>query len=192
MRAGEVLHVPDYSHYAVWMTEERGQCGDGETNGETSSSEAADVALIAEQVTDLARVLARQAQSLERLADADRQRAAAASAGADVSLLVDLHALYIDAATCVATAATEADRTAFAALRDSLERIILGRGGAIVAPGVGAEFDARSMEAIETRAGDSASDRTIAEVVRPGLRVGDRVARPALVVVYRGGPTSAG
>ncbi|MGC4935012.1 nucleotide exchange factor GrpE [Gordonia sp. DT30] len=139
-----------------------------------------------EQITDLGRVLARQATSLDRLVDADRARAAQAKAGADLPLLVDLLALYTDARTCAVSAAEEADRAAFEALADGLDRLITGRGGTLVVPVAGDGFDAAVMDAVDIRdaPGESAR-RTVADLVRPGLRVGQRSVRAAAVIVYR-------
>lgn len=140
-----------------------------------------------ERVVDLARVIARQAASIDLLVDAGKARGRETSS-ADVPLLVDLFALYLDAETCARSAA-EGDRAAFAALAAGLDRLITGRGGRIVTPAVGADFDARAMEAIEVVRGPEVSadqDRTVAEVVRPGLVAGDRSLRPAAVTVFRG------
>ncbi|WP_439030171.1 nucleotide exchange factor GrpE [Gordonia terrae] len=140
------------------------------------------LAQLREQVSDLALVVARQTRTIERLVDATKAPAAAA---ADTPLLVDLFALHTDASTCAASA-SDADRPAFELLRAGLERIIAGRGGVVVSPVPGVEFDARTMEAVDVRAvDDAAADRTVAELLRPGLLVGDRSVRPAAVVVHR-------
>ena len=141
-----------------------------------------------EQVSDLALVVARQTRTIERLVDAAKRPGG--SATVDVSLLVDLFALHTDAATC-AVSASEADRPAFELLRAGLERLIVGRGGAVVAPPPGADFDARTMEAVDVRAAtDTSADRTVAELLHPGLVVGERSVRPAAVVVFRSGQSS--
>lgn len=141
------------------------------------------LAQLSEQVSDLAIVIARQSRTIERLVDAARSPTAAP--GVDTALLVDLFALYTDAATC-AVSASEADRPAFELLRAGLERLIVGRGGTVVAPVPGTDFDARTMEAVEVRpAADVSADRTVAELLRPGLTAAERSIRPAAVVVFR-------
>ena len=142
-------------------------------------------AKVAEQVEDLSRVIARQAQTLDRLVESDRARTRQAAAGADLPLLVDLFALFTDATAC-ANSAGDADRDAFTALAAGLDRVISGRGGILVVPPPGAQFDARTMEAVDVvDTGDAAADRTVAQLLRPGLRVGDRSVRAAAVVVLR-------
>ena len=146
------------------------------------------LAELGEQVSDLALMVARQTRTIERLVDAARSPAAAA--GVDTALLVDLFALHTDAATCAASA-SEADRPAFELLRAGLERLIVGRGGAVVAPPAGTDFDARTMEAVDVHpTDDTSADRTVAELLRPGLVVGERSVRPAAVVVFRSGQSS--
>lgn len=105
---------------------------------------------------------------------------------ADVPLLVELHALRVDALACAATADSERERAAFTAMASGLARLIVGRGGAVVAPGAGAPFDGRTMEAAEvTPTDDAAADRTVAALLEPGLCVGPRSVRPARVVVFK-------
>lgn len=146
------------------------------------------LAELGEQVSDLALMVARQTRTIERLVDAAKTPSAAA--GVDSALLVDLFALHTDAATC-AVSASEADRPAFELLRAGLERLIVGRGGAVVAPPAGTDFDARTMEAVDVHpTDDTSADRTVAELLRPGLVVGERSVRPAAVVVFRSGQSS--
>ena len=79
----------------------------------------------------------------------------------------------ITSSTC-AVSASEADRPAFELLRAGLERLIVGRGGAVVAPPAGTDFDARTMEAVDVHpTDDTSADRTVAELLRPGLVVGE-------------------
>ena len=135
---------------------------------------------IADKVDDVARLLTRQSVTLGGIADAREQ------AGPDVPLLVELHALRADALTCAATARTRRERAAFTALAGGLERLLVGRGGVVVAPAVGAEFSGASMEAAEiVPTADAALDRTVAAVVEEGLQAGTRSVRPARVQVYR-------
>ena len=152
----------------------------------TQSQDA--LAGLAERVEDLARVAGRQAGTLERLADEARAREARDRAGADVPLLVDLFALHADAAACAATARTKRERAAFEAVAGGLERLIAGRGGALVLPAIGEPFDAATMHAAEMRpATGPEPDRCVAAVLAPGLRLValGRTVRPARVAVWR-------
>jgi molecular chaperone GrpE len=134
---------------------------------------------VADKVDDVARALTRQAATLGSLSDGR-------AAGPDVPLLVELHALRVDALACAATARTHRERDAFTAMAAGLERLLVGRGGTAVAPAVGAAFDARTMEAAEvTPTADAADDRTVAALLEPGLSVGPRSIRPARVAVYK-------
>lgn len=143
---------------------------------------------LADAITDVGRIVARQGASLDRLVDDSRAAAARARAGADVPLLVDLLALHRDATTCAATARSRRERDAFDAIAGGLERLINGRGGQLVVPLEGAAFDAASMDAVEVeQTDDEAADRTVAAVLEPGLWLGEagRSVRPARVVVRR-------
>lgn len=136
---------------------------------------------IADKVDDVARVLTRQGATLQRIAEP-----AAGSGGPDTPLLVELHALLLDALTCAETARSRRERSAFEAIGAGLERLLAGRGGAVVAPGVGEPFSAATMEATEVVATDDpAADRTIAAVLTPGLLAAGRSVRPARVAVLR-------
>ena len=135
---------------------------------------------VADRVDDVARAVARQAVTLGSLTDARD------GPGPDVPLLVELHALRADALACGATARSHRERDAFTAMAVGLERLLVGRGGTVVAPAVGAEFDARTMEAAEvTPTADAAADRTVAALLEPGLSVGPRSIRPARVAVHK-------
>lgn len=143
---------------------------------------------LADAVTDLGRIVARQGASLDRLLDDSRAAAARARAGADLPLLVELVALHRDATACAATARSRRERDAFGAVAGGLERLITGRGGRLVVPAEGAAFDAATMDAVEVEpTGDPAADRTVAAVLEPGLWLTEagRSARPARVVVRR-------
>jgi molecular chaperone GrpE len=138
---------------------------------------------IADKVDDVARLVQRQSATLGQLADA---RPANGSTGADVPLLVELHALRADALACASTARTQRERAAFTALAGGLERLLVGRGGTVVAPAPGAEFSGATMEAAEiVPTDDPATDRTVAAVLEEGLQVGARSVRPARVAVRR-------
>lgn len=136
---------------------------------------------VSDKVDDVARALARQAAVLAALSDA-----APAAAGPDLPLLVELHALRVDALACAATARSRRERAAFSALAAGLERLLTGRGGTVLAPAPGTPFDARTMEAAEVvDAPDPSADRTVATLLEPGLAAPDRCVRPARVAVHR-------
>ncbi|MFC9999437.1 nucleotide exchange factor GrpE [Nocardia sp. NPDC127526] len=152
----------------------------------TESGAATSFDQITERIDDLARVLARQAGTLERLADDAKARAQRERAGADVPLVVDLFALYNDARSFAATAASETERIAFEAFAARVERLLAGRGGQLVDPAPDSEFDALTMEAADVAAAaDPSLDRTISEVIQPGLTAAGRSLRPAKVIVRR-------
>lgn len=143
---------------------------------------------IKDRLDDLARALKRQSTTIDRLAEDARAREAKDKVGADVPLLVDLFALHCDATACAGTASTEQERAAFGAIAAGIERLIAGRGGAVLIPAQGSEFDPATMEAAEIRAVDDvAQDRSVAAVLTPGLRLTaiGRTPRPARVAVYR-------
>ena len=139
---------------------------------------------IADKVDDVARLLTRQAAALGAIADAR-----AADTGPDLPLLVELHALRVDALRCADTARSRRERGAFEAVACGLERLLAGRGGNVVTPLVGEPFSGTSMEAVQVRpTAEPGLDRTVAELVEPGLRVGGRSVHPARVVVNRHRP----
>lgn len=135
---------------------------------------------LADKIDDVTRLLARQSAAIAALADAP------AAAGPDVALLVDLHALYCDVLACAATARSRRERSAFTAVASGLERLVVGRGGAVVAPEAGSAFRGTHMEAVEVvPTDDPARDRTVAELREPGLDAAGRSVRPARVAVHR-------
>jgi molecular chaperone GrpE len=139
---------------------------------------------IADKIDDVARLLARQSATLGTIADAR-----AADTGPDLALLVELHALRVDALRCAATARSRRERGAFEAVAGGLERLLAGRGGTVVTPLVGEPFSGSSMEAVQVLpAPEPELDRTVAELLEPGLLVGGRSVRPARVVVHRHRP----
>ncbi|KXO97861.1 nucleotide exchange factor GrpE [Tsukamurella pseudospumae] len=156
---------------------------DGPADGAETAAGAADDRL-AERIEDLARVLARQAGTVERLADAEQARATRDRLGADLPLVVDLFALLGDVTACVRTAESDREREAFEAVAGRVERLLVGRGGTVVQPRTGEAFDAATMEASDTvDTAEPDEDRTVAEVIAPGLGVPGRSVRPARVVV---------
>lgn len=153
----------------------------------TESAEPGDheqLRLLSEQIQDLTRVVARQSQIIDKIATAESKRTGPST---DTPLLVELFALFTDADTCARTADSEREAAAFGALRDGLERLIVGRDGRVVIPCAGDDFDVAVMEVADVRAAsDTAVAGTVAELIRPGLVVAGRSVRPAMVVVYRG------
>jgi molecular chaperone GrpE len=137
---------------------------------------------VADRVDDVARALANQAATLGALGQVRAEPVP------DVPLLVELHALRVDALACAGTAGSERERDAFTAMAAGLARLIVGRGGTLVAPDPDTPFDARTMEAAQVApTDDAAADRTVAALLEPGLSVGPRSVRPARVVVHRHG-----
>ena len=140
---------------------------------------------LADKIDDVARVVSRQSATLGALAAAGRD-----AAGPDLPLLVELSALHNQALGCAGTARSRRERSAFQAIATGLERLLVGRGGEVVAPGAGEAFSAARMEAVGVVPTDDAGrDRTVAELLTPGLAVGDRSVRPARVTVYRQRPS---
>jgi molecular chaperone GrpE len=62
---------------------------------------------------------------------------------------------------------------------------VLARQGVTRVGEVGERFDPHRHEAVEVRETGEVPDRTVVEVLRSGFAVGDRVVRPAQVVVSR-------
>ncbi|WP_369640302.1 nucleotide exchange factor GrpE [Nocardia sp. JMUB6875] len=141
---------------------------------------------ITERIDDLARVIARQAATIERLADEAKVQIRDERAEADAPLIRDLFALHGLAQTFASTSNSEADRPGFEAISRRVERMLTERGGQLVTPFRGAAFDPDVMEAAElSDTDDPDADRTVESVIQPGLTVGDRSIRPAKVVVRR-------
>jgi molecular chaperone GrpE len=69
-------------------------------------------------------------------------------------------------------------------IREQMEAI-LARQGVQPIDAAGAPFDPERMEAISVRPDDGVPDRTVLAVARPGYAIGDRVLRPAQVIVAR-------
>jgi molecular chaperone GrpE len=136
---------------------------------------------LADKVDDVARLLTRQASTLATLCDT-----AGSTAGPDLPLLVELHALRNDALTCAATARSRRERAAFEAIAAGMARLLIGRGGQLVEAAAGDAFSGTWMEVAQiVAAQDPAQDRTVAGLMEPGLAVGGRSVRPARVAVFR-------
>jgi molecular chaperone GrpE len=69
---------------------------------------------------------------------------------------------------------------------------ILARHGVQRLGAVGEQFDPERHEAVGVRETDEVPDRTVVEVVRSGFAAGDRVLRPAQVIVSRRPPAPEG
>jgi molecular chaperone GrpE len=84
----------------------------------------------------------------------------------------------------------ETNPDAVAGLRAVLEQMeaILARHGVRRFGAPGERFDPELHEAIAVRANDDVPDRAILEVARSGFALGDRVLRPAQVIVAQGAP----
>jgi molecular chaperone GrpE len=80
--------------------------------------------------------------------------------------------------------AVRGDGAGFGPLRDQIEAILRREGIARVGA-EGEPFDPDRHEAVAVRETDQVPDRTIVEVTRSGFARGDRVLRPAQVVVSR-------
>jgi molecular chaperone GrpE len=76
------------------------------------------------------------------------------------------------------------------ALLDQMEAI-LARHGVRRIGAAGERFDPERHEAVDVRVTEDVPDRTILEVVRAGFAIGDRVLRPAQVVVSRRPPSGS-
>lgn len=135
---------------------------------------------LADKLDDVARLVTRQGATLGELTDSR------AATGPDIPLLVELHSLRLDALACADTARSRRERAAFTALAGGLERLLVGRGGTVVTPAPDVPFSGATMEAAEVVATDDPDlDRTVAEVLEPGLTASGRSIRPARVSVYR-------
>jgi molecular chaperone GrpE len=142
---------------------------------------------IADKLDDVARLLARQGRTLGAIADAG-----AADGRPDLALLVELHALRVDALRCAETARSRRERGGFDALAAGLDRLLVGRGGTPVSPAAGEPFSGSTMEAVEVLpTADPELDRTVARLLEPGLLAGGRSVRPARVAVHRHRPDPA-
>lgn len=147
---------------------------------------------LVERVEDLSRVIARQAATIERLADEAKARDRRDRAGADLPLVVELFALHTDTAACATTAESPRERTAFEAIADRIERLIVARNGTLITPRPNDAFDSLTMEAADVaKTDDPDSDRTIESLVQTGLTVSGRSVRPASVVVRRYQPSAS-
>ncbi|MEV0292835.1 nucleotide exchange factor GrpE [Nocardia sp. NPDC050710] len=148
-------------------------------------------AQLMERVEDLSRVIARQAATIERLTDDAKARDRRERQGADLPLVTELFALHGDTTACAATAESDRERSAFEAVATRIERLLVGRGGTLVAPAPDTPFDALTMEAADVAPTDNPdADRTVAALVQPGLGIPGRSVRPARVVVHRFQPTT--
>lgn len=156
-------------------------------NSPTPQLESTDsLAHLMERIEDLTRVVARQATTIDRLADEAKARDRRDRTGADLPLVLELFALHTDTTACAATAESPRERTAFEAVATRVERLIVGRGGTLVTPRPDDAFDSLTMEAADVaKTDDPALDRTVESVVQTGLTVSGRSVRPAGVVVRR-------
>ncbi|WP_433710675.1 nucleotide exchange factor GrpE [Nocardia sp. CA-084685] len=144
------------------------------------------LAHLAERIEDLTRVVARQATTIDRLADEAKARDRRDRAGADLPLVLELFAIHTDTTACAGTAESARERAAFEAIVTRIERLIVGRGATLVNPQPGDAFDSLTMEAADVAdTDDPALDRTVASVVQTGLTISGRSIRPAGVIVRK-------
>ncbi|MEA2285612.1 MAG: molecular chaperone GrpE [Solirubrobacteraceae bacterium] len=73
------------------------------------------------------------------------------------------------------------------AVLDQMESILARQGVQRIGQ-AGERFDPERHDAVDVRVSDDVPDRTVLEVVRSGWALGDRVLRPAQVVVSRAAP----
>ena len=87
----------------------------------------------------------------------------------------------------------ELDNPVFEGLRGVLEQMeaILAREDVRRIGAAGEQFDPEHHEAVGVRYTDEAPDRTVVDVARSGYALGDRVLRPAEVIVSRAEPGDA-
>jgi molecular chaperone GrpE len=87
----------------------------------------------------------------------------------------------------------EPENPLFDGLRAVLEQMeaILARQGVTRMGDTGEPFDPERHQAVGVRETEEVPDRTVVEVVRPGFALGDRILRPADVVVSQA-PRQAG
>jgi molecular chaperone GrpE len=85
----------------------------------------------------------------------------------------------------------ELDNPVFEGLRGVLDQMeaILARQGVQRIGAAGEQFDPERHEAVGVRYTDEAPDRTVVDVARSGFALGDRVLRPAEVIVSRAEPS---
>jgi molecular chaperone GrpE len=160
----------------------------GRADQPSAADERGDAASQADELTaELARIEDRYRRAL---ADLDNYRKRAArEAGRQIddlreSMLVD----WLDAVDSVERA-IQMEPTG--PCRDGLEAVlgqmdaVLRRQGAQRVGAAGERFDPERHDAIAVRAADEVPDQTVVEVSRSGFALGDRVIRPAQVVVAR-------
>jgi molecular chaperone GrpE len=147
--------------------------------------------LAVEGERDAAAELARMEDRYKRaLADLDNYRKRSAReadrrvAESKERLLLD----WLEAVDSVERALVmEPDSPLFEGLRAVLDQMetILARQGVKRIGAAGERFDPERHEAVAVRASADVPDRTVLEVARSGFALGDRVLRPAQVVVSR-------
>jgi molecular chaperone GrpE len=98
---------------------------------------------------------------------------------------------WIEAVDSVDRALAMQPSDGLGSVRDQMEAI-LARQGVERVGAAGEHFDPELHEAISVRESDEVPDRTVLDVARSGYRRGERVLRPAQVVVSRDGGGSEG
>jgi len=168
---------------------------------ETQASELATVEVLAEEIEELRAKAAERDQYLDRLqrTTADfinyqKRQQRERERWNELALrdiLLKLLPVLDDIERALATGQKDHDAEAllrgFGLIRTKFLRVLADEG---VAPldAMGKPFDPACHQAVNFVERRDLTDHTIVEVARPGFRIGDRILRPAQVVVSRGGP----
>lgn len=123
----------------------------------------------------------------------ERERREAASAGA-ASVLRELFLLADDFDRALAHAGEDVPEAFLEGMRLVARRLhdLLDRHGVARIDSLGQPFDPEFHEAVSTVPDDGAAPNTVIQEIQPGYRMGDRVLRPAKVIVSRGAETPKG
>ena len=162
------------------------------TGGPTAASAPGNGA--ADQSAELARMEDRYKRALADLDNYRKRSARELQAGVEQSRESVLRD-WLEAVDSVERALQMSHGTPGAeGLRALLEQMesILARHGVHRIGAAGEQFDPERHEAIEARVTNEAPDRAILEAVRSGWAIGDRILRPALVIVARRPEPTAG
>jgi molecular chaperone GrpE len=118
-------------------------------------------------LADLDNYRKRSAREVERRVGEERER-----------LLRD----WLDVVDSLDRALAINDDAGLRAVMDQMQSVLARHGAQRLAP-VGERFDPEQHEAVATHATNEAEPGTVLEVARAGYRLGDRILRPAQVVV---------
>ncbi|UUM20259.1 nucleotide exchange factor GrpE [Mycoplasma sp. 2045] len=73
----------------------------------------------------------------------------------------------------------------FSIVAKQFENLFNENGAQLIDPIVGSEFDAHTQEVVQIEHDNNKADNSIIRVVRYGLKIGDRVVKPASVVISK-------